>query len=49
MKKKNIIKKESEFTEIIHNCQYKKNNLKANKIFVAIRQTKREYFSNFNG
>lgn len=25
MKKKNIIKKESEFTEIIHNCQYKKN------------------------
>lgn len=25
MKKKNIIKKESEFTEIIHNCSYTKN------------------------
>ncbi|MCI6266608.1 MAG: ribonuclease P protein component [Erysipelotrichaceae bacterium] len=25
MKKKNIIKKESEFTEIINNCPYKKN------------------------
>lgn len=26
MKKKQIIKKEKEFTEIIHNCPYQKNN-----------------------
>ena len=26
MKKKNIIKKEKEFTEIIHKCRYKKNS-----------------------
>lgn len=26
MKKKQIIKKEKEFTEIIHTCSYKKNN-----------------------
>ena len=26
MKKKNIIKKETEFTEIIHKCRYKKNS-----------------------
>ena len=26
MRKKNIIKKEQEFTEIINNCPYKKNN-----------------------
>ena len=25
MKKKNIIKKEQEFTDIIHNCKYEKN------------------------
>lgn len=26
MKKKSIIQKEKEFTELIHNCPYKKNN-----------------------
>lgn len=26
MKKKNILKKEQEFTDIIHHCPYKKNN-----------------------
>lgn len=38
MKKKNIIKKEQEFTEIIHNCKYEKN-----KYFVIYYRNNNEF------
>ena len=38
MKKKNIIKKEQEFTDIIHNCKYEKN-----KYFVIYYKENKEH------